>query len=74
MSRGFHEWAASSSVPTEPQDAYDLYLEAYEHEAHRYFDEGGHEYATFEEYLADDSPMSWPASGASGHSRSLPRG
>ena len=42
------------------QDAYDLYLEAHEHEARRDFDEGGHEYASFEDYLADDPPMSWP--------------
>ena len=60
MARRFHQWAASTSVPNEPQDAYDLYLEAYEQEARRDFDAGGHEYATFEEYLADDPPMPWP--------------
>ena len=47
-------------MPTDPQDAFDLYLEAYEHEARSDFDDGGHEYATFQEYLSDGPPMSWP--------------
>ena len=56
----FNEWAASTSVPGEPQNAYDLYIEAYEQEARRDFDAGGHEYETFEEYLADEPAMPWP--------------
>ena len=60
MARRFTKWSASTSVPNEPQDAYDLYLEAYEQEARRDFDEGGHEYTCFEDYLADGPPMAWP--------------
>jgi hypothetical protein len=57
VTSGYLRRAASAAV--EPQDAYDLYLEAFEQEARREFEEGGNEYADFATFLAEDPPMSW---------------